>query len=169
MNINEECRPEARRALLWLAFSERPLLLKEVAEAAVVDPDTAFSPDERLPDPSYILEILGSLVTVSSEGVSNSASDYDLDCLSGREIRLAHFSVKEYLISERIRCGKASEFGATSIDANLFIAESCLSYTFHYDESNSKTMSPEDLEYFPLCNTPANFGMPTQNQYLWKV
>jgi ankyrin repeat domain-containing protein 50 len=148
MNINEECRQEARRALLWLAFSERPLLLEEVAEAAVVDPDAAFDPDERLPDPNYVLEILGSLVTVSSKGVSSDAS---------REIRLAHFSVKEYLISERIRRGEASEFGATSIDANHFIAESCLLYTLHYDESDSKTMSPEDLKSFPLLQYACRF------------
>ena len=156
-NINEECRQEARRALLWLAFSERPLLLEEVAEAAVVDPDTAFDPDERLPDPNYVLEILGSLVTVSSKGVSSDASDDDSNCLPGREIRLAHFSVKEYLISERIRRGEVSEFGATNIYANHFIAESCLLYTLHYDESDSKTMSREDLKSFPLLQYACQF------------
>ena len=174
VNINEECQQEARRALLWLAFSERPLLLEEVAEVAVFDPDIDFDPNERLPDPGYVLEILGSLVTVSSNSASSDdsrdESDDDSNCLPGREIRLAHFLVKEYLISERIRCGKASEFGATNIEANHFIAKSCLLYTFHYDDSDSKTMSPKDLECFPLLQYACQFwythakSLPVESQ-----
>jgi hypothetical protein len=166
-SIDENDQQEARRALLWLAFSQRPLSIAEVAEAAVVDPQSnpPFDPEDRLLDPcNNILEILGSLVVVSSKQVfgasSDGSSNYDSDLqydsddpsntLLSEEIRLAHFSVKEYLVSERIKDGEASKFGVTNIFANHFIAESCLLYIFHYDESESKTASLEDLERFPL-------------------
>jgi ankyrin repeat domain-containing protein 50 len=166
-NIDENDRQEARRALLWLAFSQRPLSTAEVAEAAVVDPQSnpPFDTEDRLVDPcNSILEILGSLVVVSSKHVLGASPDddskrdsdlqYYFDDASGNllseEVRLAHFSVKEYLVSERIKGSEASKFGVTNVFANHFIAESCLLYIFHYDEFESKTVSLEDLERFPL-------------------
>ena len=156
-NIDEEDKQQARRALLWLAFSGRPLRIEEVAEAAVVDPQLSppFDPEERLIDPcNNILEILGSLVTTSSMGVSSNVSD---DNLPSKELRLAHFSVREYLTSERIQCSKVSSFGAKDVGAHTFITESCLQYIFHYDESDSKTTSPKDLEDFPLLRYTCEF------------
>ena len=107
---------------------------------------------------------MGSLVTVSSKGatigsdddldhnthISDDDLDDDSDSLPGEEIRLAHFSVKTYLVSERIQCSKASIFSATVITANTFVVKSCLLYILHYDESDFKTTSFDDLEYFPL-------------------
>ncbi|KAM3479755.1 hypothetical protein MY8738_005313 [Beauveria namnaoensis] len=64
LSIDEMYKGEARRALLWLAFSERQLSAEEVAEAACIDPDadSPFSEDDRFQDPrNNILEILGSL------------------------------------------------------------------------------------------------------------
>ena len=134
-NIDEDYEQEARRALLWLAFSERPLDIDEVAEAAVVNPhsDRPFDPEERLRDSHAVLEILTSLVTVSP--IVNAS--YSRTWI----VRLAHFSVKEYLLSDRIQNGPASKFSATDVAANEFIAKSCLQYIFHYDESDSKSTS----------------------------
>ena len=55
----------ARCALIWLAFSKRSLKIKEVAEAAIINPEvnTAFDPKTKFFNPSEILGILGSLVT----------------------------------------------------------------------------------------------------------
>ena len=180
-SIEEDCQQEARRALLWLAFSKRPLRIEEVAEAALVDPKLKppFDPEERLHDPhNDILEILGSLVTISSKGISSEASDDASDDsliegddnFPGRQVRLAHFSVKEYLLSERIHGGPASKFGATDIFANHFIGESCLLYILHYDESDSKAASPKDLVCFPLLQYACQFwyvhirSIPTGSQ-----
>lgn len=95
-NTSEGDQRDARRALWWLASSNRLLRIEEVAEAAVVDPELSppFDPESRLLDPSHdILEILGSLVTVPLEGTSIGSCD-DYLSLSGTEIRLAHFSFK---------------------------------------------------------------------------
>jgi hypothetical protein len=171
-NIDKDYQEEARRALMWLAFSQRPLRIEEVAEAAVVDPerDSPFDPEERLHDScNDIVEILGSLVTVSWKSVSGDASsdtwviagDATSDNRNGdwpgEEIRLAHFSVKEYLLSDRVEKSSASGFKATSVEADYFISASCLLYILHYDESDSKATSPDDLECFPLLQYACKF------------
>lgn len=133
---------------MWLAFSKRPLLIKE----AVVDPRSQlaarssqppFDPKERLHDPcSDILEILGSLVSISS---SDNATKKPKPI-----IRLAHYSVKEFLVAECIMHTEASIFGVNEIFGHQFIVQSSLLYIFHYAESDSKTTTLEDLDRFPL-------------------
>jgi len=142
-NIEEDYQQEAINALLWLAFSERPLKIEEIAEAAVVNPqsDPPFNPEERFPNPNSVLQILAGLVTISPQLV----------------VRLAHFSVKEYLLSDRIPKGLVRKFSASSITANDFIARSCLLYILHYDESDSKAMSSDDLKRFPLLQYACQF------------
>lgn len=66
-NIDEEYVDDAIRVLQWLAFSARPMTVDEVAETLSIclDDDPRFDPDRRLKDPSDILVICSSLVTVS--------------------------------------------------------------------------------------------------------
>lgn len=63
-NIPEMYVPEVSAALRWLACSLRPLSVKELAEAAVIDPqaDPPFDPKDQLQQDS-ILEMLSGLVT----------------------------------------------------------------------------------------------------------
>jgi len=119
--IDEMYKAEARRALLWLAFSERPLSAEEVAEAACIDPDAdpAFDKNDRFQDPrNNILEILGSLVSL----------------VPGDKIRLAHFSVKEYLLSIPLRASKSADFGVSEMNAHLLCTQSCLAYVLQEGE-----------------------------------
>jgi hypothetical protein len=137
--------------------------------------NSRFNLKERFLEPrNNILEILDNLIIISSKRASidsdndldyyiyisdndlDNGSDDDPDYLFGAEIRLAYSSVKDYLVSERIQCGKAKIFSATDIAANAFIAKSCLLYIFHYDESDSKATS-DDLECFPLLQYACEF------------
>lgn len=72
-------------------------------------------------------------------------------------IRLGHFSVREYLVSEGIKDSKVSKFSIIDIVADLFIAESCLQYILYYDGLDSKTFSQKDLEIFPLLEYLCQF------------
>ena len=65
-------------------------------------------------------------------------------------IRLAHFSVPEYLVSKGIKDSKALKFGILKNVADHFIVEGCLQYIFYYNEPDLKTTSMEDLKIFPL-------------------
>ena len=93
--IEEECRHVAFTALQFLTSSSRPVHLEELAEMVAIKPGTSIFIDiDRLFDPEDILMVCSSLVT------SYDSCDY--------WIRLAHYSVREYLTSERIRTGPAS-------------------------------------------------------------
>jgi hypothetical protein len=85
---DDEDQEIAIRALQWLAFSNRPLTIYELAETAVIDPgqDPAVQIDNRFEDPFAMLRILSSLVTVRPRDAEDS------------EVLLSHFSVKEYLV-----------------------------------------------------------------------
>lgn len=163
-NIPEESQGHARRALWWLVEARRPLTVEEVAEAAVLDPsiEIPFDPEERFFDPhDDIIEILGSLVSIVRVGIETepstpvSVGGITVSTITSRsdQLRLSHFSVKEYLISDRI--SQAADlavrgFYASQQLADRFILKGCLEYIFHYSESEDKVGNDEDLEQYPL-------------------
>jgi ankyrin repeat protein len=140
IEILDEHRHIAVSALTWLTVSERPLTLAELAEACVIDgsKNPAFDPAERLLTSNIILNILSSLVSTQGENDS--------------EVRLAHFSVKEYLTSDRIARGPAAAFRITGEDGNDLILQNCIHYmhclAVHGSEvrvnSRGSTASPQN-------------------------
>lgn len=159
-NIDFQDKQKARRALIWLAFSKRPLEIEEVANAAVLDPQelTTFDHDGRFFDPNSILEILGSLVTPSSEDNQRKGI-----------VKLAHFSVQDYLVSDSFKSSEASESGMIDIVPDHFIAKTCLQYIFYYDESDLKEISKKDLETFPLLEYACRFWYIHTNAILSEI
>lgn len=143
LEIDEAYRQEAKSALLWLAFSERPLRLTELAEAIVINPrsDPPFDPEERFPDPQNVLQILSSLVSISANDTRDGVVV---------TVTLAHFSVKEYLVSDRIQESPAQQFTISNSVAHYFIAECCLLYILHYAYTAEKANSREDFSTYPL-------------------
>jgi ankyrin repeat protein len=144
-NIEAEYHEIAIIALKWLAFSERPLSITELAEAAVIspEPDVPFNEEDRLSDSRDVLQVLSSLV------VTNGLHD-DSFVMAGYEIvRLSHFSVKEYLISERFR-GSSAAHSSVNKMADQLILYACLRYISYYDSAESKNSSARDLVDFPL-------------------
>lgn len=160
LEIDEAYRKEAKNALSWLVFAGRPLYLTELAEAIIINPqaDPPFDPEERFPDPQNVLEILSSLITISSSRDRSSsdprfAEQYvaeDVQMVSTITVRLAHFSVKEYLTSDRIKNSQAQYFAIADVDSHNTLATSCLSYILHYCNSIPKTRLFTDLYEFPL-------------------
>ena len=116
-------------------------MLDELVEALLLSPSRqpAYDPEYRLSDPYDIMQILPGLVSISTNTK-----------LSREEIRLAHFSVKEYLMSEKIQCEPTSYFGTNLVAANQFLAEACLVYILHSTTAKECTNSAEDLRLFPL-------------------
>ncbi|EAT85426.2 hypothetical protein SNOG_06775 [Parastagonospora nodorum SN15] len=104
--ISEEYSEYAMRILQWLTFSARPLSVEEMAEVVAIDVarDPAFDRDEVLEDPLEVLNICSSLVTITrseADGTSRPAQQI---------IALAHYSVQEYLVSDRIKQGSAKQY-----------------------------------------------------------
>ena len=129
----------------WLAYSDRPMLLTEMAEVMVVDVevDPPIDVERRLEDPQDLLAICSSLVSTVRK--RNRWSGYE----EPKEIiQFAHFSVREYLGSLRLHEGLARKFAIHEIHANTLIAESCIVYLLQFDTLQA---SLEDCSRDEIC------------------
>ncbi|KAK6523143.1 hypothetical protein TWF694_006038 [Orbilia ellipsospora] len=162
-------------ALKWLAFSNRPLLLEELGEAAVIDPSFGtFEPEEsRFLDPEKVLELCGSLVTLSSRALDYqelSSEDWLYVKIRNESIRpfwndmerrgakfttvaLSHYSVKEYLTSSRLQNTSLGDYYTTANMAHRFIAECSLLYLL--DMGKGEILDKLSFQEFPLLEYTA--------------
>lgn len=123
----------------WLANSFRPLSIKELAEVFILDPGKPIPFDEngRLLSAEDVLNYLPGLVV-------KSAAKY-----TGKiQIRFAHFSIKEYLSSDRIHEAQLLFSVRDQSSSHLHIAESCLAY--HLCLSNSIIATQTTVEPYAL-------------------
>ncbi|KAG9526562.1 Pfs, NACHT and ankyrin domain protein, partial [Aureobasidium melanogenum] len=101
------------KLLQVLTWSERPLLIEEAVDylAVELESEPGFDKENRLPVPKEIMRFCSSLVTVAqaSENIreyfEDTCPDVSRENQVGEEIRLAHYSVKEYLTSDRRQGG----------------------------------------------------------------
>lgn len=184
--IDEDHTVQAQRILRWLAFSARPLFLGEIAEVVAMDPesDPAFDRDEVLEDPFDALDICASLVTLSTENFCrpdrknwpDDRFEYRRDkvlyvdgiCGSvlpkdGRRLSLAHYSVKEYLMSDRIRSGPAKQYAVQESSCNIFVGKSCIAYLLQF--SDAQSFSEETIIRHKLALYAARFWLDHVRPY----
>jgi hypothetical protein len=147
LNINPNHWPHAIRTLKWLSFSIRPLRLGELAEASVINPkSTTFDTGLKLFTAADVLNFLPGGLVIVRGGTDET------------DVTLAHFSVKEFLVSSRIRAGPASIFFMSSDEAHQHIAECCMVYHLHTSRGSDHILALKDIEHhFPLCIYSAQF------------
>jgi hypothetical protein len=127
--------------LLWLAFTVHHLNLGTLQEAVVIEHGLDHVDEEsRLSSPDDILSLCGSLISVDDEGYA----------------RLAHMSVKDYLLSSEISASRTvSCFRMISSQANLELAIDCLTYLFFKEFRQGPVTTAEDYLYrtttYPLA------------------
>jgi ankyrin repeat protein len=125
--------------------ASRPLRVKELAEFFAFDFEEGLTPtflaEWRPDDPAHtVLSTCSSLLAVVNVAGSSV-------------IQFAHFSVKEYLTSERLAKAKdtASRFHVSMIPAHTIVAHACLGVLLHLDEN----ITEDGLEDFPLAEYAA--------------
>ncbi|KAJ5311151.1 hypothetical protein N7476_007011 [Penicillium atrosanguineum] len=147
-DIEESYIQDVRRILTVLCFSIRPLTVKELVDAHSVE--------------------LGESPYLDREGRSFEQDDLVDICLGLIEIvetdngygqtvltaRIAHFSVQEYLQSDRIRQQKAEIFAIDSGSANAELAQICLVYLLDSRLSDG-ILDEAKLQDFPLAHFAA--------------
>jgi ankyrin repeat protein len=151
--ITEEDSVYAIRVLRWLTFAERPLTLDEIAEivAIDVDRDAHYDEEEVLEDPMEALDICSSLVSISTHiGDRRQGS-------SRQVAMLAHYSVKEYFLSDRICAGSAARYSMQHTTCHSILARSCLGYLEQILQSDLR--SNETLQKAKLARYCAEFWM----------
>ena len=151
--------------------------MEEISEVVAIDPerDPAFDRQEVLEDPLEVLNICSTLVTIAtteesgmqtlgdrSESTSIASTEEsglqawgDSSESTRKVVLLAHYSVKEYLISERCRQGRAAAYSMQNTACNEFIAMSCLKYILQFQSSVSFTN--ENIEESKLAQYSAEF------------
>lgn len=117
-SVQIDDRELLRKALQLILFSARPMHMREVAEAVIIKPGISeIDEDDRLQRPEDLLDI----------GKSLFAQDHTLHPMA-HFLELSHYSVKEYLLSERIKKGPAAAFAIDEVHAELNNATSLLTY-----------------------------------------
>ena len=153
LNIEQNYSHYVLKVLQWLTYSRYPLSLLQLAEVVAIDKeeDPRFDPERRFPEPKDILLICSSLVTATEEeeDVCNGAFHKGA-IVRTSTVKLAHFSVKEYLLSSHIIDGPARKYSIQEIDANVCIAKDCLSYILYFTDDLRK---PANCGIFALEET----------------
>ncbi|KAH7420282.1 ankyrin repeat-containing domain protein [Cadophora sp. MPI-SDFR-AT-0126] len=151
-NVSSLYERELKTVLMLLAFSARPMTIQEVAEATAINLDIKkFTVDERFPDAYDILEFCSSLVSVSElpddghrEGHHNSRQPRP----EVRVLQFAHFSVKEYILSDRARKSLSQALLINEELGKKFLAQVSLIYLL--DFNNLGDASRFDYDEFPF-------------------
>ena len=138
---------DAHRIFQWMMVSSRPLGVEELAEVFAINFDEEvsgipkFEPSWRDANPeTAVLSACSTLVTIVD------------DRWYGKTVQFSHFSVQEYLTSDRIANAElVSHFHILPEPAHILLAKSCLSVLFHLDYSVDKVK----IQNFPLARYAA--------------
>ena len=127
---------DARRILTMLCFATRPLKVKELTDAVAVEikEPMGLQKDRRMQDYNDVHDICPGFIELNAH-IDEADDASATDSSSTEYVQIAHFSVQEYLISDRIRSHKAAVFSLDSAAANAEIAQVCLVYLLDGDLS----------------------------------
>jgi ankyrin repeat protein len=129
--INDAYRKEAHRLFQCLVVAQRPLRVEELAEVLALDVDAGGIPRfnakrRRENHEAAVLSICSSLVSVV---------DHD----GSRVVQFCHFSVKEFLMSDRLSSTEdISQFHISREPSHLILAQACLSVFLSVDDRTSE-------------------------------
>ena len=118
-SIPETRKHEAYQALQWMAVSERPLYLEEVAEAAMLRLPESSYPVVRLPTSFEIAKICAGLVNLIP------ALEHEP---YRKKVTFVHHTLKEYLLSGNVGSNEAAPFAFSGLEAQKLISYVGLGY-----------------------------------------
>ncbi|KAF7535702.1 hypothetical protein G7054_g5189 [Neopestalotiopsis clavispora] len=161
-DIPREYIDHAFRILQFLTYSERPMGIKEVVDAIAVKLEpggvkgSRFDVQDRMPNPTDIVGYCSGLaVIVEREEYYSSHQDTSSrereHYATRQELQLAHFSVREYLTSDRLENNISPCLPETS--AQSIIAGVCLAYLL---EIMPDQWAEDDLWSGPQYPTPTD-------------
>ncbi|KAJ5024212.1 ankyrin repeat-containing domain protein [Bipolaris maydis] len=109
----------------WLTFSKQLILVKEITKIIVINVarKLAFNRDKVLEDPLKLI------------------------------VTLAHYSIQEHLMSERIKQGHSNQYSIQAAKYHSAIAEDCLKYLLQFQQPILKHI----LKDFALASYTAKF------------
>jgi hypothetical protein len=160
-SIDPEDIEDAERILVWLCYSLRSLTLFEIAEALAIDVvDSNFYDDRRLAEVADVLNICPNFVV---QTLLENDDPQDPVLKAGTTIiRLAHASVKDFLLARHPRIGKLQLLDLHPIRAHRVIANSCLTYLLHFERLG--LLSAETKGAYPFASYASAYWAYHQNR-----
>ena len=162
-NIPDEYIEDVRRVLQCLICSFHPLDVREVAEIVAIDTaEPYYDPENRYPSPRELLSVCSGLVstrTSKRRGGEYQETEFEIE-----ELRLAHFSVKEYLVSDRVKLGSASKYKLDEVSCHSTLSDLCISYLLHFEgviynrQSVTETTDPGPQEWWDNQSETETYG-----------
>jgi len=149
--IPKKMRKDAHRIFQWIMVSSRPLCVEELAEVFAINFDEEVSGIPKF-EPSWrdsnaetaVLSACSTLVAIVDGG------------WRGKTVQFSHFSVQEYLTSDRIANAEhVSRFHIHPKPAHTLLAKSCLSVLFHLDYSMDG--AEINMKIIPLAEYAAEY------------
>ena len=135
LDIHDENWEYAHRLFQCIAVARRPLRVEELAEFLAFKSETGGSltfegnwRPENARD--TVLSICSSLIAI-------------VDVKGSPVIQFSHFSIKEYLTSNRTAEGRVSRYYIPLEPAHLFVTQACLSLLLQLDKHVTKTIIKE--------------------------
>ena len=122
----------ASRLLQLLVYSRRSLILEEVIDALAVQthPKPHFSIESRMPNPFDLTLLCPGLITIIEEPGNKILSQEQLDQEESvpvvKQVRLAHLSVQEYLMSTSVETRFSRSLH--EVPAKTSLALTCFAY-----------------------------------------
>ncbi|KAI7978765.1 hypothetical protein EIK77_006985 [Talaromyces pinophilus] len=154
VSTHEKHKVKAIKILQLLAFSERPLRIDEVVDAIIVDAKRRphFDEKRRMPNPQDVARYCKSLVVVSRNDTESTSPEKNYK--DNLVLQLAHFSVKEYLNSDRVHPMFSEAFQEATARAS--IATTCTAYLLHLDRD---VWGREIQKKFPFAEYCARYWL----------
>ena len=118
-NINPDLAEDARNLLIILCFSRRVLTVEEIVHALAVDVSypPSFDPKRLLGGADDIRLLCPGLVVIERSRSMSLGED---------TVRIAHFSVQEYLTSPRIKSSSVASFSVDTGEAHWMFTTICI-------------------------------------------
>ena len=152
--IPEEHVEDARRILSCLICAFCPLATEEIAEtlAVVIEGEPYYDVESRLQDPRDIITICSGLVSMVDFRRRNGlVSGRCSQTTEMKVLRLSHFSVKEYLTSDRIAAASMSRFALDERYTHELLANLCINYLLRVRQAG---MCQDAREWVDLGRIP---------------
>ena len=144
LELDEDMRQDAQRLFQCLSASIRPLRVEELADILAIrfnEEIPQFNPDWRLGDAEEaVLSVCSNLVSV-------------VDVHGSQVVQFSHFSVKEFLTSDRLATSREdlSGYNIAPHSAHTILAQASLGVLLQLDDSIDK----DSVQKFPLSGYAA--------------
>lgn len=148
--IDSHLIDDARRILAFLCFAPTPMFVSQLIDGIAVDIEdyTGLNKKRRLQGADDIHQICRDFVKISSREESIGLNPRTEDSI----VRIAHFSIREYLVSKVVQHEKARIFSFDSVTIQAKFAQIYLMYLLE-DGIHESTAEQE----FPLAPYAAQF------------